>query len=137
MAAFTQLLIPFRFMTMPYVRRQVEWQTMFEMAEVQYNDNIHSLIQSHAREIQLIHRSWLLQQEGFPNFGRRNQPYRRYVSHIKRLMRNGSTTVMLEGPALAIYHCMQIDYANDYDALKAVLLKIYSFTYRDLKSKQV
>ena len=43
-AMLTQLLIQFRFMMMPYVRRQVEWQTMFEMAEVQYNDNIQRLI---------------------------------------------------------------------------------------------
>ena len=31
-AMLTQLLIQFRFMMMSYVRRQVEWQTMFEMA---------------------------------------------------------------------------------------------------------
>ena len=93
MAALTQLLIQFRFMMMSYVRRQVEWQTMFEMAEVQYNDNVQSLIESHARGIQLIRGSWLLQHED--NFGRRNHPYRRYVSHIKRLMRDGSTTVIL------------------------------------------
>ena len=79
---------------MSYVRRQVEWQEMFEMAEVQYNDNVQCLIESHARGI-FIRGSWLLQYEGFPYFGRRNHPYRRYVSHMKRLMRDVSPTVML------------------------------------------
>ena len=77
-AMLTQLLIQFRFMMMSYVRRQVEWQEMFEMAEAQYNDNVQSLIESHAREIQLIRGSWLLQHEGMRYFGRQNHPYRSY-----------------------------------------------------------
>ena len=48
------------------------------------------------------------------------------------LMRYESATVMLlylrvllEGPALDIYHRMPIDDANDYDALEEGLLKRY------------
>ena len=82
MAVFTQFLIQFRFMMMSYVRRQVEWQEMFHMADAQYNDNVQFLVESHARGL-LARGSWLLQHAGIPNLGRRNHPYRRYVSRRK------------------------------------------------------